>query len=366
LFERVLKPLFSVEKRIRSWSFSTYEVSDADHGNLRRPELIFLPKLPDHAAEIRHQRVFFDETTQVEGQYQHLAQHLIAEYLRLGCEEYAVAMGGVVGSMPNIESRIRYLLSSGLAPPQYVPESAYAAQPTPAPQPGGAQKAESPWTQAVGGHSPYRHQPVGAPAALRPRPEPRPVVPSRNVPDDEEIVRQLANAQDEKGIDYWLAALCERSTYAPVTDRWGLICRYGILELLPRHLYLWDLIVAYGHVLEFAFGAGAKALHEQSYFALVEKRIKHPKVSPLFGCMVYYFVKDSRMGPHCTKLLHERLGRLTSISLVPEVMDKLNSRSVTAGRGERLVALFRNSQVLILLILLLLVSIAVVSMIIVV
>lgn len=368
LFERVLKPLFSDEGQIRSWSFSTYEVTDADQGKLRRPELLFLPKLPDHAEETYHHRIFLDEATRVEGQYQQLAGRLIEKYLQLGREQYIMAMNGAVGSVPDVQSRIQHLLTNGFSRQQYLSPSTYVAQSVPTPAPHGdqkAQKAEPTWEHTVAGNLEYRYQPSRA-SAVGPGPEVPPVALSRNDGfNDEEIVQQLAEARHEKEIDYWLVQLRWRITDAPATDgyRWVLIYRYKILQLLSSRLYLWDLIASYGHVLEFAFGAGAKALHEHRSFDMVEGPIKDTKISLLFGCVVYYFVKDSRMSSRCTQLLHQRSGELKSISVIPDVINLSNGPSATAGWRDRLIALCSNSRVLILLTLLLLLSVAVVLMI---
>jgi len=368
LFERVLKPLFSVERRIRNWSFSTYEVTDADQGKLRRPELIFLPKLPDHAEEIYHHRIFLDDATRVEGQYQQLAGHLIEKYRQLGCEQYIIEMNGAVGSIRDVQSRIQDLLNYGFSRQPCLPHSTYVAQTVPTPAPCGDQKTEPTWERGVAGNLEYGYQPSRA-SAVGPGPEEPPVALPRNDGfNDEEIVRQLAEARHEKVIDFLLAQLRGRITDAPATDgyRWGLIYRYKILQLLSSRLYLWDLIVSYGHVLEFAFGAGAKALHEHRYFDMVEGPIKDTKISLLFGCVVYYFVEDSQMGSRCTQLLHQRSGELKNIPLMPDVMTLSNGPSAAAGAAgwrDRLVALCSNSRVLILLTLLLLMSVAVVLMI---
>ncbi len=311
LFEAVLRPLFAAGLPTRSWSFSTYEERDADPGErFRPPEMIFLPVLPSHAGQTRHQLIFLDESAPVDDQYHQLAARLLSQYRQLGRDQYSAAIADQRStkapslsapslSAPSlsmtVESRIRCLLGEEMPRVSRQPD-----------------RVSETLNQRP-------HEARRRPSRSKPRPR-RPAVPAsamsaRPGRPVEELVAQRAKASTRWEVKTGIGLLYDHVGTVPDQRRWRLISRPGVINVLVHTLSPWELTTAYAKLLEFAFGAGAKALREEEYFTWVKGYLGKSDTNYFFGHTVYLLVEGSPVAAQCHHLLRQRWQQTPSIPL---------------------------------------------------
>lgn len=366
LFEAVIGPLFAVDPPIRNWSFSTYEVTDADlGGSIRLPELIFLPVLPSHAGETYHHRLFLDEDAGVDDRYHQLATRLVEQCRELGRDDYSRTMKGELSSKETVESRIRYLLNGGSQGPRGHHSIQEVLDQAPQESPQNDSWSESrQWSPAIPTSTPrvaptFPSTPSQILQPSRPIEKPAGHV-SRTALNDDELVLQLTKSITWSQVDMNIHLLREHGCTIPDKHRWHLISRPEVLNVLVRTFPPWELNTAYTQLLEFAFGADAKALRQPEYFNWVKGHLGKPDTNYFFGQTIFSLVEGSSVATECHNLLRERWRQVPSIPLMaPDDTDLPYVRH----RVSDFLALCRNRQLLIVAILIILMGIITVTII---
>lgn len=326
LFENVLKPVFATEPPIRSWSFSTYEVRDADLGpGTPLPEVIFLPGVPGGAGETHHERIFPGESSGVEDEYHQLANSLITEYRDLGRRDYSGKIEDELRSHEIIDSRIQHLLADRCHFPlgghrisEASNESSEVARnarvhPDSSPFIPAAQGATVPPESPVFSSGHYVARPGRTDAAST---APKPPVAPPQADDHEELVRKLETDIPVRRNVREIVEKLSESGVAPDRDRWRLISTPAVLNAISAALDPWERIAGYAKMLRYAFGPDLTVLHQEQYFYWVCECIERSDTDLYFGCAIFALVEGSPMESRCNILLRRRWPETSGILAV--------------------------------------------------